>query len=167
MCRRTLSTTLRFVTFCELILKGRGLSGIPEGVQILTLSGKACDWLLSWTLLNTPNLIRKLLTQKMAALHNVQWLTSNKGQPLLVIDDYIFKDAGKGKSQHAPNVRYWVCKQRCGVKAKTDGQNLITVEGIVNRPDHGHVSDSIEIKNRNLKVSDVILYFYIIVWLVI
>jgi FLYWCH zinc finger domain len=94
----------------------------------------------------------------MAALHNVQWLTSNKGKPLLIVDDYIFKDAGKGKLQHAPNTRYWVCKHRCGVKAKSDGQNLVSVEGLVNWPDHGHVNDSIEIKDRNLKVSEVINY---------
>ena len=99
----------------------------------------------------------------MALAHNVQWLTSNKGTPLLVIDDYIFKDMGKGKLVSAPAVRYWACKHGCGVKAKTDGQNLLHVEGLRHAEDHGHVNDSSELKDRSFKVSDVGLLLFIFV----
>lgn len=99
----------------------------------------------------------------MAVAHNVQWLTSNKGTPMLVIDDYIFKDMGKGKSVSAPNVRYWACKHGCGVKAKTEGQNLLHVEGLQHAEDHGHVNDSSELKDRSFKVSDVGLMLFIFV----
>ncbi len=69
---------------------------------------------------------------------------------MLVVDDYMFTNKGKGKQ---PGIMYWRCIQCCGAEAKTDGQNLISLQGIIAPPDHGHPNDCVEVKNRQLKLS--------------
>lgn len=87
----------------------------------------------------------------MAAINNnVQWLQSSKDRPMLCIDDYLFTDKGKGKQ---PNVRYWACNKKCGATAKTVGQVVVQLNGIVNAPDHGHPNDTQLVKDTVLKVS--------------
>jgi hypothetical protein len=81
---------------------------------------------------------------------NVQWVKSSKGNDQLVIDDYIFSKNGKGK---AYGVLYWICSTPgCKVNAKTLGNELVSVTGIVNPPDHGHINNSGIISALNLKV---------------
>lgn len=79
---------------------------------------------------------------------NVQWLTSTKGQPLLVVDDYMFHKNGKGKN---PDVLYWICASNgrtgCTVRATTDRQNLSDLRGV-----HCHVNDASGIRDSELKV---------------
>jgi hypothetical protein len=60
----------------------------------------------------------------------VQWVTSQKSNRLLVVDNYLFTCNGTGKSH---TVRYWSCASGCPVNAKTDGNQLINLTGV-----HGH-----------------------------
>ena len=83
------------------------------------------------------------------AAPNVEWITSQKGKPQLVVDGYMFTCNGKGK---AVNVRYWVCASGCSARAKTEGNRLVELNGVVNPPDHGHVNDTATLMNVKLKV---------------
>lgn len=87
----------------------------------------------------------------MAATNNaVKWIESSKGRPMLIVNDYMFANTGKGKQ---PGVIYWKCVQCCGAVAKTDGQTLVSLQGIAAPPDHGHPNDCAEIKTAGLKLS--------------
>ena len=90
---------------------------------------------------------------------NVEWLESQKGRPLLSVDGYLFTNSGNGKSA---GVRYWKCMgfktSNCGVSAKTLGQNLVQLSGVLNPPDHGHMNDSALLKTITFKV-------YLLLWL--
>lgn len=78
----------------------------------------------------------------------VDWITSKRGQPVLVVDNYIFSNSGKGKGNS--DVRYWSClKGDCDVKATSSGCHLI----YISRPDHGHENDYSEVCGRKLVVS--------------
>jgi hypothetical protein len=78
------------------------------------------------------------------AAGNVQWVTSQKGNPPLVLDDYLFTCNGKGKF---PTVRYWSCASGCPVNVKTDGNQVINVTGV-----HDHVNDTSLVQHITLKV---------------
>lgn len=84
---------------------------------------------------------------------NVKWLESQKGNPLLSIDGFVFTNVGKGKTA---GVTYWRCAgfktSNCGVTAKTVGRNVVTLSGVPNPPDHGHINDSCQIATVNFKV---------------
>jgi hypothetical protein len=83
---------------------------------------------------------------------NVKWLKSQKGTEKLTVDDYLFQSNGKGK---APGVRYWTCATPgCKVNAKTEGTDLVEIRGLNNPPDHGHINDTVRIKQMNLTVGD-------------
>jgi hypothetical protein len=95
----------------------------------------------------------------MAANNKVEWISSERGQPKLVIDDYMFVSNGKGRT---PGSRYWKCSFKgCQVTAKTIGNNVMGLQGIMNHPDHGHVNDGIEVKNVELKVSKLCLFVHV------
>ena len=70
----------------------------------------------------------------------IEWLDSQKGQPLLSIDGYLFTNSGKGRTA---GVRYWKCAalktHDCLVSAKSDGANVTNLSGIQNAPDYRHV----------------------------
>lgn len=84
------------------------------------------------------------------ANYNVKWIKSTKGNDQLVVDDYIYHCNGKGK---AGAVKYWICSTPgCRVNAKTQGNNLLSLTGIVNPPDHGHANNSELISDLKLKV---------------
>jgi len=84
------------------------------------------------------------------ANNNVKWIKSTKGKDQLVVDDFIFSCNGKGKEV---GVRYWICSSpNCKVNAKTDGNQLVRLTGIVNPPDHGHINNSETLTALNLKV---------------
>ena len=88
--------------------------------------------------------------------YNVQWTKSSKGHDQLVVDDYIFFKNGKGKT---PGVIYWICSSPgCRVNAKTHVNQLVSVTGVVNPPDHGHVNNHYILSALNLKAS----YFTVI-----
>jgi hypothetical protein len=103
---------------------------------------------------------RKLVTcfkVNMAALNVlapvIEWLGSQKGKEKLIIDGYSFTNKGKGKAANAPNVRYWACETNgCAVKAKTDGNLLLTLTGLNNPPDHGHPNNIQQVADLKLKV---------------
>lgn len=83
----------------------------------------------------------------------IEWLDSQKGQPLLSIDGYLFTNSGKGRTA---GVRYWKCAafktHNCLVSAKSDGANVTNLSGIQNAPDHGHVNDAAQTKNLEVRV---------------
>jgi len=90
------------------------------------------------------------------AAQTVEWIDSQKGngKQKLICDGNLFEYYGKGKATAGPNVRYWKCATKgCVVRAKTDGNAVIYVQGPVNQGDHGHVNDSKEISDMKLKVS--------------
>ena len=85
------------------------------------------------------------------ANYNIQWTKSSKGHDQLVVDDYIFNNNGKGKT---PGVMYWICSSPgCMVRSKTDGNQVITVTGLANPPDHGHMNNKDDLFVDSLKVS--------------
>lgn len=87
------------------------------------------------------------------AAGNVEWIESQKGKQKLICDEYLFEAYGKGKATAGPNVRYWTCATKgCVVRAKTDGNAVIYVQGQMNPGDHGHVNNSKEINDMKLKV---------------
>lgn len=89
--------------------------------------------------------------------HNVQWTKSSKGHDQLVVDNYIFFKNGKGKT---PGVMYWICSSPgCRVSTKTHVNQLVSVSGVVNPPDHGHIDNCDTLSALNLKVS----YFTVVV----
>ncbi len=85
--------------------------------------------------------------------HTVQWLTSERGKPMLVVDDYIFANNGKGKN---PNVMYWICagnaSNGCSARAGTNGQALTELRGA-----HDHANDDVRIKGLKMKVNTPLL----------
>jgi FLYWCH zinc finger domain len=87
------------------------------------------------------------------AAPNVEWLKSRRLKQQLTVDGYIFRNNGAGKDATQPNVLYWVCATSgCLVRAKTDGDTLISVSGAINQ-DHGHANNTQEIANMRLTVS--------------
>ena len=51
-------------------------------------------------------------------------------------------------------VRYWKCSTNgCTVSAKTHGDRLIEIHGLINPGDHGLVNDNAKISNVELKVN--------------
>lgn len=82
---------------------------------------------------------------------NVQWLTSQKGQPMLVVDDYIFSKNGKGKNQ---DVLYWICASNghtaCSVRATTERQVLTDFRGV-----HNHEDSASSLRDKTMKVKNV------------
>ena len=93
----------------------------------------------------------------------VEWKQSQKGAPLLCIDSYLFSNKGHGKD---PALRYWKCMGfksfNCAVTAKTSGQALVSLSGIVNAPDHGHANDTVNISTSDFKVRVKFIMFCII-----
>ena len=89
----------------------------------------------------------------MMAARNVEWVTSQKRKAKLIVDDYVFASNGKGK---AVGVRYWICSTNgCTVNAKTSGNQLDEIHGLVNPGDHGHVNDTAKISEMKLTVKTV------------
>jgi len=87
----------------------------------------------------------------MAVNYNVQWISSQKGQSQLVIDSYMFQSNGKGRGGN--NVRYWKCADKgCDVTARTDGNNVLEVKGLVNPPDHGHPNNVTQLQQHHRMV---------------
>jgi hypothetical protein len=83
----------------------------------------------------------------------IEWLESQKGQPLLSIDGYFFTNSGKGRTA---GVRYWKCSafktHNCLVSAKTDDVDVTNLSGVQNAPDHGHVNDAAQTKSLEVRV---------------
>jgi hypothetical protein len=81
--------------------------------------------------------------------HIVKWVTSQRGQPQLVVDDYKYTNNGKGKNA---NIMYWLCAGSktygCSVRAVTDRQALSDLRG-----QHQHPNDIVEVGNIEMKVS--------------
>ena len=71
----------------------------------------------------------------------------------MTIDGYLFTNSGNGKN---PAVRYWKCvgfkTNNCSVTAKTVGQTVIQLSGVVNAPDHGLANDPGRMQSINFKV---------------
>ena len=92
----------------------------------------------------------------------VEWNESQKGAPLLCIDSYLFSNKGHGKD---PAVRYWKClgckTYNCAVTAKTLGQAVVSLSGVVNSPDHGHANDTANISTSDFKVRVKFTMFYL------
>jgi hypothetical protein len=82
-------------------------------------------------------------------VNNVRWLASQKGEQVLVVDNYIFSKSGKNKTN--PNICYWNCAffktTGCTAKAVTELQNLSDFRG-----QHDHPNSESEIRDRVLKV---------------
>ena len=87
-------------------------------------------------------------------LGDIKWLTSQKGQRQLVVDNYIYKNNEKGKDR---GTVYWVCSSKrssgCQATAQTNVDHLNWIHEVDNPPDHGHPNDYAEISSRQLKVS--------------
>jgi len=83
----------------------------------------------------------------------VEWWESQKGQPLLSIDGYFFTNSGNGKT---PGVRYWKCSafktHDCPVSSKTIGANVMTLNGVLNPPDHGHINADAQARSLDVRV---------------
>jgi hypothetical protein len=87
------------------------------------------------------------------ANYNVTWIKSTKGGNQLVVDGYVFHCNGKGK---VAGVKYWICSSpNCKVNAKTNGNQLVSLHGVINPPDHGHVNKSALLASVNLQVCTV------------
>lgn len=90
----------------------------------------------------------------------VEWLQSQKRQPLLSIDGYLFTNSGNGK---IAGVRYWKCSafksHNCQVSAKTVGPNVVQLNGVLNPPDHGHINDAAKTTGFEFRVSQKLLSF--------
>jgi hypothetical protein len=69
----------------------------------------------------------RLTYVSIMANYNVSWIKSTKGNDQLVVDDFTFTCNGKGKQA---GVKYWICSEPgCKVKAKTNGNQLISLNG--------------------------------------
>ena len=72
--------------------------------------------------------------------NNIHFITSNKGHPMLVMNEYVYKCNRK-----TPNKKYWLCTVKgCNVYVHTDVNNNYLSGG----EDHDHLSnpESIEVK---------------------
>jgi hypothetical protein len=66
------------------------------------------------------------------------------------VDEYLFESNGKGK---AVGVRYWACSTACcKVNAKTEGNQLVQIRGLISTGDHGHINDTMKINGMKLTV---------------
>ena len=93
------------------------------------------------------------------ANYNIRWTASSKGNDQLIVDEYILHTNGKGKT---PGVAYWICSSPgCSVKAKTHGNHLVSVTGVVNPPDHGHINNNSTLDDSNLTVSYYVILLYL------
>ncbi len=78
----------------------------------------------------------------------VQWLTSQNGQPMLVVDDYTLSKNGKGQNQ---DVLYWICASNghtaCSVQATTQRQVLTDFRGV-----HNHEKSASSLRDNTIEV---------------
>ena len=81
----------------------------------------------------------------------ISFATSNKGKPLLIYDNYLFK-----RNKTTPSKKYWLCvEQQCGVYIHTSvADEMICINGAHNHPFN---SDQLEAKLLRDKMKERIL----------
>ena len=83
---------------------------------------------------------------------DLNFITSNKGQPLLIMNQYIYKCNKK-----TPNKKYWVCVVKdCGVYVHTDiDQNYLSG----GKTDHEHRAnpESVQVKKTREQIKQLVL----------
>jgi hypothetical protein len=74
---------------------------------------------------------------------SISFVKSNKGKPLLLLNQYLFKCNKTTESK-----KYWICiKAGCGVSARTNlNDEFLLITG-----DHNHVAESDILENKILK----------------